>query len=54
VADEMGLGKALSANTLIITPFGKKRIGDMKCGDKVIGSNGKPTTVIGVYPQPYK
>lgn len=54
VADEMGLGKALSANTLIITPFGKKRIGDIKCGDKVIGSNGKPTTVIGVYPQPYK
>ena len=36
---------------MIYTPYGKKRIGDIKIGDKVIGSNGKPINVIGVFPQ---
>lgn len=51
LADQMGLGKALFIDTLIITPTGKKRIGDLVIGDKVIGSNGKLCNVTGVFPQ---
>lgn len=46
-----GTGKAVPNNTKIPTPDGYKLMGDIKVGDKVIGRNGKPTTVIGVYPQ---
>ena len=30
---------------------GTKNIGDIKVGDRIIGGDGKPTNVIGVYPQ---
>ena len=51
LADDMGLGKFLSNDTLIYTPSGVKKMGDIKIGDVVIGSDGKPTKVIGVFPQ---
>lgn len=51
IADQMGLGKALAIDQPILTPFGKREIGKLKVGDQVIGSNGLPTSVIGVYPQ---
>lgn len=51
LADQMGLGKGLSINELIITPTGKKKISELKVGEKIIGSNGLPTKVIGIYPQ---
>ena len=51
LADEMGLGKALDVDTLVITPDGKKRIGNLKVGDKITGSDGKPYSVTGVFPQ---
>lgn len=35
----------------IVTPNGWTRMGELKVGDYVIGSNGKPTKVIGVYPK---
>lgn len=38
-------GKALSLDTLIATPDGWKRMGDIKQGDYVIGADGKPTLV---------
>lgn len=44
-------GKALSVNSLVATPNGFVRNGDLKVGDYVIGKNGKPTKVIGVFPQ---
>lgn len=44
-------GKALSINSLVATPNGFVRNGDLKVGDYVIGKNGKPTKVIGVFPQ---
>jgi hypothetical protein len=50
----MGLGKCEPKNNRIFTPFGRKRIGDIKVGDKVIGSDGKPHNVIGVFPQGVK
>lgn len=54
LADQMGAGKALEINELAYTPNGLKKIGDIKVGDYVIGSNGLPTLVEGVYPQPIK
>lgn len=54
LADDMGLGKFLSNETLIYTSLGTKKMGDIEMGDMVIGSNGKPCKVIGVYPQGIK
>ena len=51
LADDMGLGKSLTINTLVYTPYGRKKIGDTKINDKIIGSNGKSYNVTGVFPQ---
>jgi len=51
LADDMGLGKCEFVDNKVFTPLGRKRIGDIKVGDYVIGSNGKPTLVEGVFPQ---
>lgn len=51
LADDMGLGKALEVNTLVYTPDGTKKIGDIKVGNKVIGDDGLPYNVTGVFPQ---
>lgn len=51
LADDMGLGKGLSNNTLIYSTLGTKKMGEIVVGDKVIGSDGKPHNVIGVFPQ---
>lgn len=51
VSQSKRTGKALPIDTLITTPTGSKRIGDIKVGDTVIGKNGNPTRVKGVYPQ---
>jgi len=51
LADDMGLGKCLSINQLVYTPNGREEIGKLNVGDYVIGSNGKKTKIIGVYPQ---
>jgi phosphate starvation-inducible protein PhoH and related proteins len=44
-------GRAQPCSTGVLTPSGFKPIGDMRVGDLVIGSDGRPTPVIGVYPQ---
>jgi superfamily II DNA or RNA helicase len=54
LADDMGVGKSLCANAYTMTPSGWRKMGDLQVGDQVIGSNGLPTTVIGVYPQGVK
>ena len=54
LADDMGLGKVLANDTPVLTPYGWVKNGDLKVGDYVIGSNGKPTKILGVYPQPKK
>lgn len=51
LADDMGLGKFLTNNTLIYNELGTKKMGDIMVGDRVIGSDGKPCNVIGVFPQ---
>jgi hypothetical protein len=51
LSDDMGLGKAAAIDSHVLTPNGYVMMGDIKVGDYVIGSNGKPTEVIGVFPQ---
>ncbi len=50
----IGCGKELRHNTPVLTPKGWIDISSIAVGDRVIGSNGKPTTVTGVYPQGIK
>jgi len=51
LSHDMGLGKANPIDSQLLTPNGWVRMGDIKIGDYVIGSNGKPTKVLGVFPQ---
>ena len=44
-------GKALPNSTIIPTLNGPKSVGDIKIGDYLFDRNGKPTQVLGVYPQ---
>lgn len=46
-----GAGKALPNYTSVPTPTGKRKVGDIKRGDFLIGRDGKPTKVLNVYPQ---
>ena len=46
-----GMGKAQPVDTIIPTPNGNKRLGDIKIGDYVFDRYGKPTKVLGTYPQ---
>ena len=54
ISHEMGLGKAEPLDSKLVTPNGLVRMGDIKVGDYVIGSDGKPKKVLGVYPQGLK
>jgi len=54
LADGMGSGKAEFVENRVFTPKGRKKIGELKPGDYVIGSDGKPTLVKNVYPQGIK
>lgn len=47
-------GRAQPLTTKVLTPAGFRPIGDICVGDAVIGSNGEPTEVLGVYPQGFK
>ncbi len=44
-------GRAQPLSTGVLTPSGFEPIGDLRVGDLVIGADGCPTPVIGVYPQ---
>ncbi|MFI8106250.1 PhoH family protein [Streptomyces sp. NPDC086023] len=44
-------GRAHPTFTKVLTPDGWRPIGDLQVGDLVVGSNGEPTPVLGVYPQ---
>ena len=51
LADQPGLGKAQPVSEPVLTPSGWVKMGEISVGDQVIGSDGKPTEVIGVFPQ---
>jgi phosphate starvation-inducible PhoH-like protein len=44
-------GRAQPVTTPVLTPDGFRPIGDLVVGDLVVGSDGRPTVVLGVYPQ---
>jgi phosphate starvation-inducible PhoH-like protein len=44
-------GRAQPVDTPVLTPDGFRPIGQLSVGDLVIGSDGRPTSVLGVYPQ---
>lgn len=54
LAGDMGSGKLLDDNSYVMGHSGRVRVGDVKVGDLLIGSNGLPTEVLGVYPQGIK
>jgi hypothetical protein len=49
-----GTGKEQPVDSIVQTPKGPTKIGDLKIGDEVFGLNGEINTVNGVYPQGYK
>jgi phosphate starvation-inducible protein PhoH and related proteins len=44
-------GRAQPVDREVLTPAGFQTIGSLRVGDLVIGSDGRPTPVLGVYPQ---
>jgi phosphate starvation-inducible PhoH-like protein len=44
-------GRAQPVDRRVLTPWGWRRIGDLEVGDLVVGSDGQPTPVLGVFPQ---
>jgi phosphate starvation-inducible protein PhoH and related proteins len=44
-------GRAQPVDRQVLTPAGSQAIGSLRVGDLVIGSDGRPTPVLGVYPQ---
>jgi phosphate starvation-inducible protein PhoH and related proteins len=44
-------GRAQPLLSRVLTPTGWRTMGSLNFGDKIIGSDGKPTEVIGVFPQ---
>lgn len=46
-----GTGKSLADDQLVQTPEGPREIGSLHVGDLVFGANGRPTRVVGVFPQ---
>jgi phosphate starvation-inducible protein PhoH and related proteins len=44
-------GRAQPLESRVLTPDGFRPIGDLRVGDLVTGADGRPTPVLGVYPQ---
>jgi phosphate starvation-inducible protein PhoH and related proteins len=44
-------GRAQPVDREVLTPSGWQAIGTLRVGDLVVGSDGRPTPVLGVYPQ---
>lgn len=44
-----GIGKGHDVDTLLLTPKGWRRLGDLAVGDRVIGSDGRPTVITDIY-----
>lgn len=49
-----GGGKAESVDSLVYTPYGEKRMGDIKVGDRVCTPDGRNADVIAIHPQGVK
>jgi len=51
ITGKFGTGKAQPIDTVIPTPMGMKRLGDIKVGDYVFARDGRKTKVLGIFPQ---
>ena len=51
LADEMGLGKSAPLSSLVLTPDGWRRNGDLKLGDPIMNAQGHVSRVTGIFPQ---
>jgi replicative DNA helicase len=49
VAGRPGLGKALALDTALPTPTGWTTMGEVRAGDRLIGADGRPATVINAF-----
>lgn len=49
-----GTGKACTLDTPVLTPYGWTTMGELKVGDEVVGSNGKPCKVLRIHEQGLK
>lgn len=49
LVSKAGSGKGHPLDTILYTPNGKVKLGDLKIGDKLIGSNGKPIKVTNIF-----
>lgn len=49
-----GTGKAQPLDATIQTPHGPMKMGNVRVGDEVLGADGRPTEVTGVFPQGVK
>ncbi|HYU03793.1 MAG TPA: PhoH family protein, partial [Jatrophihabitantaceae bacterium] len=47
-------GRAQPYESPVLTPWGFRSIGSLRVGDLVTGSDGRPTPVLGIYPQGVK
>lgn len=54
VLDEIAAFKGLGPNVPVLTPDGWVKNGDLRVGDKVIGADGKATSIQGVFPMGQK
>lgn len=50
-AYNMALGKGHTPDTKILTPTGWRPLGTLRVGDRVVGSDGRPTRITGVFPR---
>ncbi|OLZ66868.1 ATP-dependent DNA helicase RecG [Streptomyces sp. IMTB 2501] len=48
---EVGSGKAQPLDSLVLTPVGFRRMGDLRVGDEVVVPNGEISLIDGVFPQ---
>lgn len=48
---DVGSGKGLLEDERVLTPSGWTTMKELSPGSRVVGKDGKPTTVLGVYPQ---
>jgi len=44
-------GRAQPIDRKVLTPYGWQAVGTLRVGDLVVGSDGRPTPVLGVFPQ---
>jgi len=51
VAGRPSMGKQQPVDTPVLAPQGWRPIGSLRAGDCVVGADGKPTEVTGVFPQ---